>query len=93
MQINDIDLCHLLVGQELTLGRRGAFRLEFLNTYVRGARAILQEYPPFGDDESNPHLLVVGMGRFGQSIVVHAARAWRESIVVPPEAIAGNLHR
>jgi len=54
VQINDIDLCHLLMGQELTLGRRGAFRLEFLNPYVRGARAILQEYPPFGENETDP---------------------------------------
>ncbi len=77
VQVNDIDLCHLLVGQELALGKRGAFRLEFFNTYARGAVAILQEYPPFDEDETAPHLLVVGMGRLGQSIVVHAARAWR----------------
>ncbi|MEW6347863.1 MAG: NAD-binding protein [Thermodesulfobacteriota bacterium] len=77
VQINDIDLCHLLMGQELALGRNGSFRLEFFNTYVRGARAVLEEHPPFREQETDPHLLVVGMGRLGQSIVVHAARAWR----------------
>ncbi|MCJ7532133.1 MAG: NAD-binding protein [Anaerolineales bacterium] len=54
-----------------------SFRLEFFNVFERGARLLLQELPPFSTGaESPPQLLVVGLGRMGESLVVHAARDW-----------------
>ena len=58
-------------------GQGEGFRLEFFNVFDTGARAVLTQYPPFdhGPDEK-PHLLVVGLGQMGESLVVHAARSW-----------------
>ncbi|MDH7487216.1 MAG: NAD-binding protein [Anaerolineae bacterium] len=76
----DPQLCDLL--RERELEDSGAFRLEFFNVYGLGARALLEEYPPFDEagpaPATPPHLLVVGLGRMGQSLVVRAARHWRE---------------
>lgn len=77
--IVDPELWYLLRNWELTTV--GAFRLQFFNVYDLGARAMLASHPPFGervgDDAAAPHLLVVGGGRLGQDVILHAARLWR----------------
>jgi hypothetical protein len=80
---------HLLDGKlggvlrQSGIAQRGgdAFRLEYFNAAQRGAPALLREHPAF-DDQGNtpfgpPHLLVVGLGEMGSSLVVQAARRWR----------------
>lgn len=64
------------------MGEADAFRLEFFNIFDRGARALLEEVPAFDGAgaarPAPPHLLVVGVGRLGRSLVVQAARRWRD---------------
>jgi hypothetical protein len=59
-----------------------SFRLEIFNIFERGAQVLLHKYPPFNVDHRNtglsPHLLVVGLGNLGTSLVVLAARTWYE---------------
>ena len=73
-------LCELLRQQEIHMDSAGAFRLEFFNAFDLGARALLQEYPPATPKAGQPapHLVVVGLGKLGQSLVAQAARGWRE---------------
>lgn len=81
-------LCSLLREQEIATQRADLFRLEFFNVFESGARAMLNEYPGFGEKQiaegHQPHLLIVGLGRMGESMVVHAARQWRD--IHPPTA-------
>ncbi len=78
--IVDPELWYLLRKWETATA--GAFRLQFFNVFDAGARAMLSAYPPFGNGAksgSPPHLLVVGAGRLGQSLIVNTARAWRDA--------------
>jgi hypothetical protein len=77
VHIVDPQLCDLLRGRELKTAEGNRFRLEFFNVFDGGARAVLSQYPPFGQrPDEQPHLLVVGLGQMGRSLVVHAARSW-----------------
>ena len=82
VHVVDPHLCDLLRECELEAQAPASFRLAFFNTFDLGARAVLDEYPPFGaaghGSGSPPHLVVVGLGSMGRSLVVHAARRWRE---------------
>ena len=77
--IVDPELWYLLRKWEIAMA--GSFRLQFFNVYDISARALLDAYPPFDsttEAAQKPHLLIVGGGRLGQSLVVHAARSWRD---------------
>ena len=80
IHISDFQLCNLLREREIRLGKLDAFRMELFNVFESGARILLDDYPPFskmGEDYNyRPHLVVVGMGRMGESLVVNAARNW-----------------
>ncbi|HPD13513.1 MAG TPA: NAD-binding protein [Planctomycetota bacterium] len=76
--INDRELCRVLRETQARAERPDAFRLQFFNVYERGAEALLQAHPPFAAAEGQePQLVVVGLGRLGQSLIVRAAHAWR----------------
>lgn len=80
IHIVDSRLCSLLRERELAMEQAGPFKLEFFNIFDSGAQALLEEYPPFAMDAeitSQPHLLLVGLGRMGENVVLHAARAWK----------------
>ncbi len=79
VHIVDPQLCSLLGQREAAMEKSGPFRLEFFNVFDSGARALLAEFPPFAAAEApgGPHLLVVGVGRMGESVVENAVRAWR----------------
>lgn len=78
----DLQLYNLLREREMAMGEIDAFRLEFFNVFESGSRVLLQEYSPFSTtgeaQSSRPHIVVVGVGRLGESIVVNSARAWWE---------------
>ena len=80
VHIYDLQLCNLLREQEMEMGKQNTFRLEFFNVFESGARIMLQEYPPFSETSeghgSRSHIVVVGVGRIGESLVVNAARSW-----------------
>lgn len=78
--IYDPQLYNLLREREMAMGEIDAFRLEFFNVFESGARVLLQEHPPFNKaPNQRSHIMVVGLGRLGESIVINAARAWWES--------------
>lgn len=76
----DLELCRLLRHRFARAGQQAFFRLELFNVFESGARAWLNEHPPFvrtGEaPDGRPHLLVVGAGQMGMSLVVGAARQW-----------------
>ncbi len=81
VHIVDPRLCQLLREKEIEAKELEYYRLDFFNIFDSGARSWLQDYSPFSAvGESNgpqPHLLVVGLGLFGESLVVHAAKEWK----------------
>ncbi|HUU61157.1 MAG TPA: RyR domain-containing protein, partial [Acidimicrobiia bacterium] len=82
VHVVDADLCGLLRAREIAGHQEGGLRVEFFNVYDRGAGILLQRFPPFpvsdGVGHRSPHLVVVGLGRLGSSLVVQAARMWRD---------------
>lgn len=78
IHIVDPQLYELLVQKELGGHDFPTIRLELFNVFDQGAKLLLQEFPPFNPDEGGhgSHILVVGMGKFGESLIVHAARTW-----------------
>ncbi len=78
LHLVDPALCELLQERELSIvaSDRGA-RFEFFNIFETGAREILKEYPAFEPkSQLRQHLVVVGVGHFGESLIVYAAKAW-----------------
>ena len=78
--IVDPKLWSLLRKREIGSVEFSGFRLELFSVFDRGARALLREFPPFdgmrGLPSCPPHLLVIGLGGMGESLVVQAARRW-----------------
>lgn len=81
IHIVDPQLCSLLREQEIETQKVDAFRLEFFNVFESGTRALLNEFPAFSpksETHSNrPHILIVGLGKMGESLLVQAARNWK----------------
>jgi hypothetical protein len=77
------------------MSRPDKFRLEFFNVYESGARVLLDEYPPFNETDrvsiSRPHVVVVGVGRMGESVVVNIARNWRDKGITNVERLRITL--
>jgi hypothetical protein len=73
-------LCALLREQETNL-ERAPFRIEMFNVFERGARRLLQAHPAWSEERTGsriaPHLLLLGLGRMGENLLLHAARDWR----------------
>ena len=82
IHIVDPQLWYLLREKELYIAADSHFRLELFNIFDRGASLLLKKYSPWGGDEGDPacnkRLILVGLGRLGQSLVVQAASQWRE---------------
>jgi hypothetical protein len=79
IHVVDPRLYELLRDQEIGRGGEQGFRLELFNVFERGARALLSEFPPFAiQGDTPPHVLVIGMGRLGENLIIQAARQWRE---------------
>jgi hypothetical protein len=76
VHLTDTELCALLRAGELSAS--GNTRVDFFNLHERAARAWLGEHPPFGDGTRPPHLIVVGLGQLGRSLVVSAAQRWSD---------------
>ena len=75
IHIVDPQLCELARAREMAMEEGVPFRLELFNVFDRGGRLMWEEHR----DEASPsgaHLLIVGMGRLGESLIAHAARDW-----------------
>lgn len=82
IHITNPQLCEFLREQEFGLETFPTFRLEMFNIFERGARTLLSEFSPFDLKRENkpipPHILVVGLRRLGENLVIQAARSWYE---------------
>jgi len=81
VHIVDDNLCRLLKEQELRGTGDCTVRFEFFNAYERGARLLLRQHPPFDtaaatSTDAAPHIVIVGCGTMGSSLVAQAAREW-----------------
>jgi hypothetical protein len=78
VSILDHNLCDLLKVRELE--NDGNIRLEFFNVYDIGSRMILNQFPVFDESgkkqDDNPHMLIIGLGNMGESLIVRAAKRW-----------------
>lgn len=79
IHIFDAQLWRLLREKELHIGENSHFRLELFNIFDRGAHLMVQGNPPWADlgPDSIPHVLVVGLGKMGQRVIIEAARGWQ----------------
>lgn len=81
VHIVDIRLCDLLRKREIAVRKRDVpYRLHFFNVFETGARDWVGEHRPFGErgvaPDGQPHLVVVGVGQMGASLVAGAVRDW-----------------
>jgi hypothetical protein len=80
VHIVDPHLCDLLRMQEIGGPNEESFRLDFINVFEGGARTLLDKYPPAATGRkgmpARKHTVVVGLGQFGESLVLQAARQW-----------------
>jgi len=79
VHINDPQLCDFLREVEILAEETDPFELEFFSIYDSGARALLKNFPAFRESGQNgqPHIAVIGLGRMGRSVIVRAARMWK----------------
>ena len=79
VHVRDSELCNLLREHHLVAGTDRHLQLHFFNFYQDSARLLLEECPldresidP--DDPRTVHLVLVGLGRMGESLALEAAR-------------------
>jgi hypothetical protein len=90
VHVVDPQLCTLLKAYEIGEHHEERFRLDCFNVFESGARALLTEHPPFGGCDLravSPHVVVIGLGRLGQSLLVQAARSWKDARLRPGERL------
>jgi hypothetical protein len=74
------ELSRLIKEREFETEKNDAFRLEFFNLFDQAANTMINAFPPFDYKKEHhtifPHLLIVGAGRMGESLVVNTATRW-----------------
>ena len=80
IHLSSIDLLNLIRSSELSAEPGVPFELETFNPYERTARMLLQDNPGWREDSSAKDipksLLVVGLGRLGEHLVIQAGYLW-----------------
>ncbi len=77
VQLGSASLALLLRSADLD-GQGGA-RISYFNLHERAARALLAQHdPPMAVGWPAPHLMVVGLGQFGRSLVLAIAQQWAD---------------
>ena len=82
IHIVDPQLWYLLREKELYIAADYHFRLELFNIFDRGASMLLKTHSPWASEQGEPachkHLVLVGLGKLGQSLIIQAASQWQE---------------
>jgi hypothetical protein len=83
VHIVDRDLNDLLLQANLMIDSHNKpLKIDFFNLYQIAGCCMLKRHPPFTDvqpDQTPPHILVIGTGRMGESVIVKTAKKWRKS--------------
>lgn len=81
IHVSDLALRRLIRAAEFAAGPDDPIRLQCVNLEEHGARALLAEWPPprAGAGGGAPHVLLVGLGRFGESVLLQLARRFATS--------------
>ena len=79
VHIVDVKLCTLLSRHQVFTNTQDAFEIYIFNSYENAARVMFQAHPldycPISvTDPRTVHLIVVGFGQMGESIVIQAAK-------------------
>lgn len=77
VHIDDTELCGLLREQVKLGDWPHQLNLSFFNVPESGARAMLGAVPEAFHPNTAPHIVVVGLGKLGRSLVMQAAQAWQ----------------
>lgn len=100
VHIEDPVLVDLAQVREMMNEQNLPMRLELFNIYDRGARLLWNRFsaghlarpvPDSSDGASAAHMMVIGMGRLGESLVIQAARDWYGRRHATPPSAAGRL--
>ncbi len=78
--IVDQNLCTVLRNQQMGVHHNPSFHWEFFNIYQIGGYCIQKAFPPGGEDilPEDLRILVIGVGRMGETLIVQLAKRWRE---------------
>lgn len=81
MHVVDPQLHNLMRGVEIEDKNIHGIRMQLFNLFMVGARNLWSRFPAFILSEVEtgkyqPHLVIIGLGNLGQSLVVHAAQLW-----------------
>jgi TrkA-N domain/RyR domain len=97
VHVSDDRLCALLEEAALLGPANQLTRIEYFNVFRIGPRALLNAHGMTDATLGPPHFVVIGVGKFGLSLVVEAARRWHldpkksgpmQITLVGPEAAA-----
>jgi hypothetical protein len=80
IHLASVDLLNLIRAGEFSANSETPFELETFNPYKRTAQMLLQDNPGWRQDSSSEDipgaLLVVGLGRLGEHLVIQAGYLW-----------------
>ena len=82
VHIVDRNLCDMLLSSNMmTDSHSRRFKIDFFNLYQIAGCCIIKKHPPFQPNKADivkPHILVIGAGRMGESLIVRAAKKWKK---------------
>ena len=77
-------LCQLMRRQELISGKKQSFTLDFINLYENSIQALWSRYSLLQLDRikagAEPYFIVIGLGRMGETFLLHLARYWKSLV-------------
>lgn len=81
IHIFDSRLWFLLREREFEAWDNDHYRLELINIFKQGAQRMLDSSPLWDPDDvdGDKHLLIIGLGKMGQSLLVESALRWRRN--------------
>jgi hypothetical protein len=81
IHLEDPRLTRLLKVEEFAAVEKNIIRFDFFNIYHIGALCLIANTPVFCKSLAPtevPHFLIIGVGRMGESLIVHMVRRWKE---------------
>ncbi len=88
VHVVDPTFANLLRNVQGTVRDQTEIKLEFFNIYQAASNCIIdcmKDLPPFRSSPPDLHILIVGMGKMGESLLIQLAKRWRELYGQNPE--------